>query len=135
MTSLSKSSLSGSASRKVAQPGSSSATQGRHELAASGNGLPDQRVREVDPKAPIGSPLDQAVKNASHYARKAGRRLKFTIEQKLNRTIVTVRDDQTNEIVRQIPIEEMMALAELLADVQGPGEDAYLKGLFFDQDT
>ncbi|MEZ5490707.1 MAG: flagellar protein FlaG [Gammaproteobacteria bacterium] len=135
MTSLSKSSLSGSSSRKVAQSGSSSAIQSRHELAAGGNGLPEQRVQAVDPKAAIRSSLDQAVKNASRYASKAGRRLKFTIEEKLNRTIVTVRDNETNEVVRQIPIEEMMALAELLADVQGPGEDTYLKGLFFDQDT
>ncbi len=136
MTSLSKSSLSsGSSSGKVTQAGSSTGPQGRHDLAASGNSLPDHKVREVESPAALPSSLNQAVKNAGTYAGRSGRRLKFSIEQRLNRSIVTVRDGETDEIVRQIPMEEMLALAKLLAEVQGPGEETVLKGFLFDEDT
>ena len=136
MTSLSKSGIApDSSTRKVVQPGSATGSQGRHDLAASGKPLPERKAGDQSSHATIHSSLNQAVKNASAHADRSGRRLKFTIEQRLNRTIVTVRDKETNEIVRQIPMEEMLALAKLLADVQGPGDDTVLKGLFFDQDT
>lgn len=135
MTSLSKSSLSSSSSRKVSQSGSSGNAGNRHELAATGNALPELRVDKVSPKHETGDSLDQAVKNAGHYAEKSGRNLEFSIEHKSKSTVVTVRDGETGEIVRQIPMEEMLALARLLADVQGPGDDSVLKGVFFDQDT
>jgi len=115
--------------------GSSSSVADRHDLAAGGNALPDIKVTEVDPVFEVRNSLEQAVKDAASYTNKAGQKLEFTIEQRLNRNIVTVRDRETGEIVRQIPMEEMLALANLLADVQGPGDDTVLKGLFFDQDT
>ncbi|MCP5349017.1 MAG: flagellar protein FlaG [Pseudomonadales bacterium] len=136
MTSLSRSGMSsGSSTRKVTQSGSSGGSQGRHDLATGGNSLPERRAGEVVSHAATQSSLSQAVKNASSFAKHSGRRLKFSIEERLNRSIVTVRDEETDEIVRQIPMEEMLALAKLLAEVQGPGEDTVLKGLFFDQDT
>lgn len=135
MTSLSKSSLSGSSSRRMTSSGSAGSVPEGHDLAAGGNALPDIKVTEVNPGFEARNSLDQAVKDAASYAHKAGQKLEFTIEQRLNRSIVTVRDRETGEIVRQIPMEEMLALANLLADVQAPGDDSVLKGLFFDQDT
>ena len=107
----------------------------RHDFAAGGNAMPEIKVAEVNPGFESRNSLDQAVKDATSYARKSGQKLEFSIEQRMNRTIVTVRDRETGDIVRQIPMEEMVALADLLADVQGPGDDTVLKGLFFDQDT
>ena len=135
MTSLSKSSLSSSSSRRMTSSGSTSSVPDGHDLAAGGNALPDIKVTEVNPGFEARNSLDQAVKDAASYAKKAGQKLEFSIEQRMNRHIVTVRDRETGDIVRQIPMEEMLALANLLADVQGPGEDTVLKGLFFDQDT
>jgi len=119
----------------MASSGSTTSVSDRHDLAAGGNAMPDLKVNEVNPGFEARDSLDQAVKDASGYAQKAGQKLEFSIEERMNRTIVTVRDRATGETVRQIPMEEMLALANLLADVQGPGDDTVLKGLFFDQDT
>jgi flagellar protein FlaG len=109
--------------------------QGRHDLAVGGNTLP-QRRREESPEANDPSvTLHEAVENASAYARRAGRKLDFSIEEELNRTIVTISDRLTGEVIRRLPMEEMLAIAGLLSDVQAPGDDAVLKGVFFDQDT
>ena len=135
MTSLSKSSLSSRSSRSATSSGSTARVADRHDLAAGGNAMPDNKVNEVDPGFAARNSLDQAVRDASSYAKKAGQELEFTVEERMNSTIVTVRDRATGETVRQIPMEEMLALANLLADVQGPGDDTVLKGLFFDQDT
>lgn len=45
-----------------------------------------------------------------------GRELEFRVDEDTGRTIITVRNKETGEVVRQIPSEEVIALARLLAD-------------------
>ena len=136
MTSVSNSAISSTASRKVTQAESSNGMQGRHDLAVGGNTMPGRKTGDHHVEA-VNSEiaLEQAVQNATSYAKKIGRELDFTIDKELNRTIVTVLDGETGAIIRQVPMEEMLALAKILSDVQAPGDDTVLKGLFLDQDT
>lgn len=135
MTTLSKFGLSSNTSRKVTQPGSSNGMQSRHELAVSGKNMPEEKKKKGRKNRQASEILNQALQNASAYAKKAGQKLDFSIEERFNRTIVTVVDQKTGKIIRQIPMEEMLALANLLSEVEAPGENTILKGLFFDQDT
>ena len=59
------------------------------------------------------------------------RELNFSVDEELDLFIVTVLDQETVEIIRQIPSEEMLELARTLADAQenAPGEQ--VKGILF----
>jgi flagellar protein FlaG len=48
------------------------------------------------------------------YLRESGRELDFHVDADTNRVVVTVRDRQTGEIIRQIPSEEILRIARSL---------------------
>lgn len=50
------------------------------------------------------------------FARSIRRELEFRVDDASGRTIITVRNKDTGEIVRQIPSEEVIALARAFAD-------------------
>ena len=49
----------------------------------------------------------------------AGSSLEFSVDTDTNRIVVKVIDNQTRELVRQIPMEEMLALAKAMNQLQG----------------
>jgi flagellar protein FlaG len=49
------------------------------------------------------------------YLRESGRELDFRIDADTNRTVVTVRDQTTGEVIRQIPSEEVLRIARSLS--------------------
>jgi flagellar protein FlaG len=50
------------------------------------------------------------------FARQVRRELEFRIDEESGRTIITVRNKETGEIVRQIPAEEVLAMAHAVAE-------------------
>ena len=58
--------------------------------------------------------ISEAVNKLNDHAQSISRNLKFTVDEELNRTIVTVYDAETDEVIRQIPPEETLALARFL---------------------
>jgi flagellar protein FlaG len=56
--------------------------------------------------------LEQAVSSIAKNAQNKQRALQFSIDEVSGRTIVTVIDKQTDEVIRRIPSEEVQALAE-----------------------
>jgi uncharacterized FlaG/YvyC family protein len=108
---------------------------GRHDLAVGGNIMPAGRAGTNQVESISAGEVDQAVQNASAYAKTIGRDLNFTIDKELNRTVITVHDGESGKIIRQVPMEEMIAIAKMLSDVQAPGEETVLKGLLLDQDS
>jgi len=55
------------------------------------------------------------------------RRLHFAIDDAAGLTVITVRDRDTDEVIRQIPSEELVALARYFSQVTG--EEGVSKGL------
>lgn len=47
------------------------------------------------------------------------RDLRFSVDEETGRTVVKVLDSRSGEVIRQIPPEEMLALAEDLERLQG----------------
>ena len=75
------------------------------------------------------SDLDKAVQDLQQYVKDLGRNLSFTRDEALNRDVITVRDRETDEVVRQIPGEEVLAISrQIKADLDELRAGMLLKG-------
>ncbi len=63
--------------------------------------------------------LEQTLQGAQEAAEAAGANLQFTIDKDSGKTIVKVVDSQTREVIRQIPSEELLALARSMSKTEG----------------
>jgi len=63
--------------------------------------------------------LEQTLQGAQEVAEAAGANLQFTIDKDSGKTIVKVVDSQTSEVIRQIPSEELLALARSMSKTEG----------------
>lgn len=72
---------------------------------------PEQPTREQVQKA-----VEEVRKSISQTA---SNNLRFSVDDDTGQTIVRVTDVQTGELIRQIPSEEMVALAKALDRMQG----------------
>jgi flagellar protein FlaG len=76
-------------------------------------------VRKANrPEAPVERQVDAAqavAQRIQQYLRESGRELDFRVDADTNRTVVTVRDQTTGEVIRQIPSEEVLRIARRLS--------------------
>lgn len=63
--------------------------------------------------------LDEAVKAANDFVKPFNNALNFSVDQESQTTVVKVIDQSTKEVIRQIPSEEMLALAKALDTMKG----------------
>lgn len=70
-------------------------------------------VRQAAP-APSASELEQAVKDLNRRMQEHGQTLEFTVDNDTERTIIKLIDQNTKEVLRQIPSEEALAIAKAL---------------------
>jgi len=63
--------------------------------------------------------LQEAVSRLNEQMQSKGRDLSFSIDERIDRAIVTVRSLKTGELVRQIPTEDMVRLAHSIEDMKG----------------
>jgi flagellar protein FlaG len=86
-------------------------SQGELLALAGDAGLP-ATAPPADPVNP--AQLNQAVGNLREYAQNLKRNLQFSIDETSGQTVVRVVDPQTKEVIRQIPSEDALAMAERL---------------------
>lgn len=60
--------------------------------------------------------LEAAVENIRDFVSDVRRELQFSVDEDSGRTIITVIDSDSGEIIRQIPPEEVMQIAKSVAD-------------------
>ncbi|WP_082583930.1 flagellar protein FlaG [Noviherbaspirillum sp. Root189] len=65
------------------------------------------------------STLEQAVKDLNKAMQTQSANLEFSVDEDSNRTIVKVIDQQTQEVLRQIPSEEALKISKALNQVSG----------------
>ena len=76
--------------------------------------------------------LDAAVKDVSGYVQNISRELNFSVDAELEKTVITVIDEETGDVVRQIPTEDILEMAKNIAQLQdGNGS----KGILFQGDA
>jgi flagellar protein FlaG len=61
----------------------------------------------------------EAVSNLNDYVQVIRRELQFRVDKETGQTVVTVLDSETREVIRQIPREEVLALARHLGREKG----------------
>ena len=55
--------------------------------------------------------VSKAIQNLNDYTQNTQRQLRFNVDEETGRTIIKVVDAETDEVIRQIPTEEIMVLA------------------------
>lgn len=100
--------------------------------AVSGTSAPTQAVQEPAPQS--AQELSDATRDISEYIQSVSRSLNISVDGDLGTTVIQVRDAETEELVRQIPAEEILQIARFLSDQQSNSEQAdSLRGLLIDQ--
>lgn len=84
--------------------------------------LTSQRTQGADePGAKVVSPgqVEKAVEDVQRFVETMTNNLQFSIDDDSGRTVVKVVDRQTEEVLRQIPSEEMLDIARALGKLKG----------------
>ncbi len=66
------------------------------------------------PAAAIHDSLQAVAAQLESYLRSNGRTLDFSVDEPTGRAVITVRDSQSGDVIRQIPSEEALRLAHAL---------------------
>jgi flagellar protein FlaG len=98
----------------------------RQSAPENTSSAPDARVAVVAaaPQAPQEAKpsrqqLDEAVKAVNDFVNPVNNSLQFRVDDDTGKTIVKVIDKATNEVIRQFPSEEMIAIAKALDGIKG----------------
>lgn len=86
----------------------------RQEVSNSGNVSP-QSSAPSEAKVSL-EEVTEAVSNITDYVQNISRDLQFQVDQNVGSTVVTVLDHETQEVIRQIPSEEVVAMARYIAE-------------------
>ena len=62
--------------------------------------------------------LDGAVQEIQSFLQTQNRNLAFSVDESTNRSVVTVKDSTSGDVIRQIPSDEVLRLAERIKDLQ-----------------
>lgn len=92
-------------------PGQAQAEPQPNHLPKAGNVRPADGKESPAPKRVERIDLSEAIEQLSRLARNTARDLQFSVDEVSGRTVITVINASTAEIVRQIPSEEVLALA------------------------
>lgn len=93
----------------------------------SGNALPESAGADLNPGAnskPTPQQIESVVAKLSDFVQAVQRDLSFTVDDDTGETVIVVKDTQTDEVVRQIPSEDLLQLAQNLRDLQEKLESA-----------
>ncbi|MEW5943429.1 MAG: flagellar protein FlaG [Pseudomonadota bacterium] len=63
--------------------------------------------------------LRESVRQVNEFIRPMQSNLQFTVDADVQKTVVKVVDSETREVIRQIPSDEMLAIARALDRLQG----------------
>lgn len=88
------------------------------------SGIPQARVDAPAVDSAAGQPvsraeLDAALSQLSNYVQNVQRNLNFSIDDSSGQVVVKVIDSESEEVIRQIPSEEMLAMARRLRELSG----------------
>ena len=105
--------------------GSVSRVQGEQPVAApeSVNSVKQEdAIRDLDKteKAPAVEPaLDRVVEDLNEFVQVIQRKLQFSVDEESGKTVVKVIDSETDEVIRQIPSEEILEMQHRLGEMNG----------------
>jgi flagellar protein FlaG len=108
----------GNLSTVTAAPAGTSAPSGPNSAAAA---LPTGKGASVDGKslpaaraAAADADLERAIRKLNERLAASQRNLSFRVDEGSGRTVITVVDSTTQQVIRQIPSEEVLAVSDAL---------------------
>jgi flagellar protein FlaG len=81
-------------------------------VADTSPAIPASKATQQESTAADPAKLQEAVSKLNDYVQNIQRTLSFSVDKDTGRTIVKVYDSETNELIRQIPPEETVKLAQ-----------------------
>jgi uncharacterized FlaG/YvyC family protein len=87
----------------------------------SGSGSNSEPVAVVGSGAGSAAQYQDAVDQANNTLAQNGYQMQFVLDKTINRVIVKVIDTRTNEVLKQVPAESMLATARALAEPSAAG--------------
>lgn len=90
-----------------------------NEVENTRQALPENGKNAPESKPGAELSLTEAVEQMQDFAKSNGRDLNFSVDEDSGRTVVTVTDSVTEEVVRQIPSEEALRIAKAIEDGAG----------------
>ena len=78
----------------------------------------EQKQVQIDPQE-MRKALQEAVEKLNDRMRQMSRNLAFSVDDKANRTVITVTNSTTGEVVRQIPNEIVLEVSRSIEDFKG----------------
>ncbi len=97
-------------------------TNGASGTTATAATTPTQaavQAQEVQGAQKPSEDLGETLAGAKKAVEEAGAKLEFSIDKDSGKTIVKVMDSATNEVIRQIPSEELVTLAKNMHKMEG----------------
>ena len=78
-----------------------------------------------------------AARDLSQFIQTVNRSLQISVDSELGSTIITVVDSETDEVIRQIPQEELVEIARFIAQQRAEmsAEESPVRGLFMDSES
>ncbi|GEA11648.1 flagellar protein FlaG [Alteromonas sp. KUL49] len=73
----------------------------------------DISIREVESES-----LNEAVREVESFLQTQNRNLTFSVDEETSKSVVTVKDSESGDVIRQIPSEEVLKLAERIQELQ-----------------
>jgi len=102
----------------VVSPAPTTEPQDNRQIAVtSGNTVPQEEGKKAS-EQPKKEVVSQAVASINDYVQTVNRELEFTQDDDLGQTIIKVIDRETEEVIRQIPSEEVIAIARAIKNQQ-----------------
>jgi len=74
-----------------------------------------QKLIQED-KQPSKPELEKAASQVNNFVKQLDRDLEFSVDDSSGRVIITVREPETGKIIRQIPPEELLVIANLVRE-------------------
>ena len=99
-------------------------TQTADAAAAAGQVAGSTQTKEGDVqqqanRQPSESEIQEAIDEVRRVIEPVARNLQFSVDDDTNLTLIKVVDSATDEVIRQIPSEEMVAIAKAIDKLQG----------------
>lgn len=93
----------------------------RVNVSASAVSAPVVQAAQQAAQQPTRAAVQAAAQQLQDYVATAGRTLEFRLDEGTGMTVVTVKDSESGDVIRQIPSEEVLRIAESL---KGGGHSA-----------
>lgn len=87
--------------------------RGVARASAGGAATVDAGEAQAKPVLPQEPKLEQIAKQLESYIRSVSRSLEFKVDAASGRTVISVLDAQTGDLIRQIPNEEALRFAQM----------------------